>query len=151
MLRYAHSAAAVCCAAMIALAPAANAAPPDDTTGDARETQSVNPALSAGVDMIMISARLGMKALALTIVPIHHFPSFDAIITRESGWNMFAVNPSSGAYGLGQALPPEKMSTHGLDWRINPVTQLRWTYDYMIDRYGSPDAAWAFWQRNNWY
>ncbi|MGV9817607.1 aggregation-promoting factor C-terminal-like domain-containing protein [Nocardia xishanensis] len=151
MLRYAYSAAAVCCAATIALAPAAAAAPPPDDPNDARGTESVNPALSAGVDLFLASARIGVKALALTIVPLHYFPSFDAIITRESGWNMFAVNPSSGAYGLGQALPPEKMSTHGSDWRFNPVTQLRWTYDYMVDRYGSPDAAWVFWQQNHWY
>ncbi|MCP2297526.1 hypothetical protein SAMN04244553_3342 [Nocardia amikacinitolerans] len=151
MLRYFHPAAALCCAALITLAPAATAAPQADPARDARGNQSATPAVSAGVDLIMASARLGMKTLALTIVPIHQFPSFDAIITRESGWNVFAVNPTSGAYGLGQALPPEKMATHGLDWPFNPATQLRWTYDYMVARYGSPDAAWAFWQRNHWY
>ncbi len=95
--------------------------------------------------------RLGTRALALTVVPLHQFPAFDAVITHESGWDLFAINPQSGAYGLGQALPAEKMQTHGWDWRFNPLTQIRWTYDYMNERYGSPDGAWAFWQKHHWY
>ncbi|KAA0025031.1 hypothetical protein FOY51_00565 [Antrihabitans cavernicola] len=64
---------------------------------------------------------------------------------------MFALNPSSGAYGLAQALPAGKMGDTGPDWLINPLTQIRWAYQYMNDRYGSPNAAWAFWQANHWY
>ncbi|MBH0776939.1 aggregation-promoting factor C-terminal-like domain-containing protein [Nocardia bovistercoris] len=95
--------------------------------------------------------RNSLRGLALTVVPLPQFPAFDAVITRESGWNVFAINPSSGAYGLGQALPAFKMSTHGWDWPFNPLTQIRWTYDYMVQRYGGPDQAWEFWQRNHWY
>ncbi|WP_306363529.1 transglycosylase SLT domain-containing protein [Nocardia sp. CC227C] len=91
------------------------------------------------------------KAIALIIVPAHEFPAFDNIITRESGWDIFALNPTSGAYGLPQALPAHKMASHGPDWMFNPVTQIRWAYDYMNERYGSPTAAWAFWQANGWY
>ncbi|WP_225728500.1 MULTISPECIES: transglycosylase SLT domain-containing protein [unclassified Nocardia] len=91
------------------------------------------------------------RAMARLVVPASQFPSFDNIITRESGWNTFAINPVSGAYGLGQALPPEKMASHGPDWRVNPLTQIRWAYDYMNHRYGSPDAAWEFWQQHHWY
>ncbi|WP_433712384.1 transglycosylase SLT domain-containing protein [Nocardia sp. CA-084685] len=104
---------------------------------------------SAGLAASLI--RLGTRALALTVVPLHQFPAFDAVITHESGWDVFAINPQSGAYGLGQALPAEKMQTHGVDWRFNPLTQIRWTYDYMNARYGSPDGAWAFWQQHHWY
>lgn len=92
-----------------------------------------------------------LKAIALTIVPLDQFGSFDQIITHESSWRTFAINPSSGAYGLAQALPAHKMSETGFDWPINPVTQLRWAYRYMCERYGSPNAAWAFWQANHWY
>ncbi|GAB2703097.1 aggregation-promoting factor C-terminal-like domain-containing protein [Nocardia thraciensis] len=95
--------------------------------------------------------RLAPKTMALLIVPPHQFPAFDNVITRESGWNTFAVNKESGAYGLGQALPAHKMGTHGLDWCCNPLTQIRWTYDYMNQRYGGPDGAWAFWQSHGWY
>ncbi|WP_218020175.1 transglycosylase SLT domain-containing protein [Nocardia anaemiae] len=106
-------------------------------------------ATPAGLTLSLI--RLGTRALALTVVPLHQFPAFDAVITHESGWDVFAINPESGAYGLGQALPAEKMQTHGADWRFNPLTQIRWTYDYMNARYGSPDGAWAFWQQHHWY
>jgi hypothetical protein len=95
--------------------------------------------------------RTAPKEIARFIVPPNQFESFDNIITHESSWNMFAVNPSSGAYGLAQALPASKMISAGIDWPINPVTQLRWAYDYMNKRYGSPNAAWVFWQANHWY
>ncbi|MFI6367452.1 transglycosylase SLT domain-containing protein [Nocardia sp. NPDC050630] len=129
----------------------------DDSLAAEETDDAVTPAASphdslttsAGLAASLI--RLGTRALALTVVPLHQFPAFDAVITHESGWDVFAINPQSGAYGLGQALPAEKMQTHGVDWRFNPLTQIRWTYDYMNARYGSPDGAWAFWQQHHWY
>ncbi|BFO21081.1 hypothetical protein SHKM778_74690 [Streptomyces sp. KM77-8] len=59
--------------------------------------------------------------------------------------------PSSGAYGLVQALPASKMASAGSDWKTNPATQIKWGLDYMKDRYGSACDAWSFWQANNWY
>lgn len=75
----------------------------------------------------------------------------DSLWTKESGWNHQAQNPSSGAYGIPQALPGDKMATHGDDWRTNPATQIRWGLDYLDNRYGSPCAAWQFSQANGWY
>lgn len=92
-----------------------------------------------------------VRALARTMVPADQWASFDAVISHESSWNLHATNPSSGAYGLGQALPGSKMASVASDWRTNPVTQLTWTLKYMNDRYGSPNAAWAFWQTHHWY
>jgi hypothetical protein len=114
---------------------------------------TVTDVATAGAALGLFLPLLGLplKGIALTIVPPEQFISFDNVITRESGWNPYAINPRSGAYGLGQALPPEKMATHGPDWRTNPVTQLHWTYDYMNARYGSPNGAWAFWQTHGWY
>ena len=43
------------------------------------------------------------------------------IITHESGWSVTATNPSSGAYGLPQALPGSKMVSEGADWL--PITR----------------------------
>lgn len=74
-----------------------------------------------------------------------------AIITRESGWQINATNPSSGAYGLPQALPGGKMASHGADWQTNPYTQLSWMYDYMVQRYGGIDQALAYWNAHHWY
>ncbi len=65
----------------------------------------------------------------------------DNIIERESGGNVFAMNPD-GAYGIPQALPGSKMATAGADWRTNPKTQIRWMIGYTNDTYGSPCAAW---------
>jgi phage-related protein len=71
--------------------------------------------------------------------------------TKESGWRTRAQNPSSGAYGIPQALPGSKMASAGSDWRTNPNTQIRWGLGYIRSRYGTPAAAWAHSQRTNWY
>lgn len=75
----------------------------------------------------------------------------DKIITQESTWRVTATNPSSGAYGLVQALPGSKMASAGSDWRTNPATQLKWGFGYIEDRYGTPCSAWSFHLANNWY
>jgi hypothetical protein len=70
---------------------------------------------------------------------------------HESGWNHKAVNRSSGATGIPQALPASKMATHGSDYRTNPETQIDWGLDYIKTRYGSPLKAKKFWLSHNWY
>lgn len=69
------------------------------------------------------------------------FGCLDALWSRESGWSVYATNASSGAYGIPQALPAEKMATAGADWRTNPVTQITWGLGYIAEAYGSPCAA----------
>ena len=75
------------------------------------------------------------------------------IIDHESSWNPTNQNASSGAYGLGQALPAGKMAPYGDDYMTNPKTQLKWMYSYMTEgnRYGSIEAAYNFWLAHNWY
>ncbi|MCD0445217.1 hypothetical protein LO763_16505 [Glycomyces sp. A-F 0318] len=70
---------------------------------------------------------------------------------RESGWNETASNPSSGAYGIPQSLPGDKMASHGDDWQTNPATQIAWGLDYIEGRYGSPCGAWSHSESNGWY
>ncbi len=70
---------------------------------------------------------------------------------RESGWNHLAVNPSSGATGIPQSLPGDKMASAGADWQTNPQTQIRWGLSYIKARYGDPLGAWAHFQAKNWY
>lgn len=77
--------------------------------------------------------------------------SFNALEMSEAGWNPKATNPSSGAYGLPQALPKGKMASAGADYATNGETQLRWMMGYIKDRYKDPNNAWSFHQRNNWY
>lgn len=70
---------------------------------------------------------------------------------KESGWNVYASNSSSGAYGIPQALPGNKMASAGADWQTNPATQIAWGLGYIADRYGSPCGAWAHSQSVGWY
>ncbi|GGX68700.1 aggregation-promoting factor C-terminal-like domain-containing protein [Streptomyces anandii] len=92
-----------------------------------------------------------VQAIARQIVPSGQFQCFSNIVNHESTWNYQAVNPSSGAYGLVQALPAGKMASAGADWRTNPATQIKWGLNYMNQRYGSPCDAWSYWQANGNY
>ncbi|MDH6705639.1 hypothetical protein P3T27_002361 [Kitasatospora sp. MAA19] len=106
---------------------------------------------AAVVPAVASAADASPQAIAAQIVPADQLASFSQIVSHESGWNVTATNPSSGSYGLGQALPASKMASAGADWKTNPSTQIKWTLDYMNTRYGSPNAAWSFWQTHHWY
>jgi hypothetical protein len=69
----------------------------------------------------------------------------------ESGWNIYAQNPSSGAYGIPQALPGSKMASAGPNWRSDAATQIRWGLGYIKSLYGSPCGAWSHEQADGWY
>ena len=69
----------------------------------------------------------------------------------ESGWNVTASNPSSGAFGIPQALPGSKMASAGPDWQTDAATQIRWGLGYIQSTYGSPCGAWAHEQADGWY
>jgi hypothetical protein len=70
---------------------------------------------------------------------------------KESGWNVYATNPSSGAYGIPQALPGDKMATAGADWQTNAATQIKWGLGYISGRYGTPCGAWSHSVSVGWY
>lgn len=74
-----------------------------------------------------------------------------ALWNQESGWRWDATNPKSGAYGIPQSLPADKMASAGSDWRTNPATQIKWGIQYIADRYGNPSVAMAHERANNWY
>jgi hypothetical protein len=79
------------------------------------------------------------------------FTCLNLLWNRESGWNYQAYNPSSGAFGIPQALPGYKMAAAGADWRTNPATQIRWGLDYIASTYGTPCGAWGHSQATGWY
>ena len=64
---------------------------------------------------------------------------------------MTAENPTSGAYGIPQALPGSEMSSAGADWQTDAATQIRWGLTYIQGRYGSPCGAWAHEEADGWY
>jgi hypothetical protein len=79
------------------------------------------------------------------------FGCLDSLWTRESNWDHRAENPSSGAFGIPQSLPGNKMASAGADWRTNPLTQIEWGLSYIRDVYGSPCSAWGHSQSTGWY
>lgn len=79
------------------------------------------------------------------------WPALKALWTKESNWNERAQNPSSGAYGIPQALPGDKMASVGADWRTNARTQIVWGLQYIGARYGTPCKAWEHSQAVGWY
>jgi len=70
---------------------------------------------------------------------------------KESSWNIYAHNTGSGAYGIPQALPGEKMASVGSDWKTSAKTQITWGLGYIEGRYGTPCGAWASSQQRGWY
>ena len=79
---------------------------------------------------------------------------FNALVNlwnRESGWNVNCYNSYSGATGIPQALPGNKMASEGDDWQTNGETQIRWGLKYIQGRYGSPSGAWGHFLSHNWY
>ncbi len=79
------------------------------------------------------------------------FKYLNRLWDRESGWNVHASNPYSGAYGIPQAVPGSKMASAGRYWRTSAWTQIRWGLRYIRDVYGSPRRAWDHELRTGWY
>lgn len=69
------------------------------------------------------------------------------IYLKESGNNPGAINKSSGACGLGQALPCSKMPCSLSDY----ACQDNFFTQYMLNRYGTWEAAKAFWLAHRWW
>ena len=65
----------------------------------------------------------------------------------EGGFDPGAINPSSGACGLPQALPCKKMGCSLTDIDC----QLNWMKEYVGDRYGTVEKALSFRKTNGWY
>ncbi|MDT0327931.1 aggregation-promoting factor C-terminal-like domain-containing protein [Nocardiopsis lambiniae] len=97
------------------------------------------------------------KEIALQLVLDQGWPAsefsdcLEPLWEKESNWNHTAQNPSSGAYGIPQSLPGNKMASHGSDWQTNPATQISWGIDYIKGRYGTPCGAWSHSQSVGWY
>jgi septal ring factor EnvC (AmiA/AmiB activator) len=74
------------------------------------------------------------------------------IIMRESSGDPTADNPTSTAFGLGQLLLGNRILYLGADYdTVDCGKQLAAFRAYVRDRYGTAEAAQAFWQANGWY
>lgn len=100
-----------------------------------------------GVTSVNPRDKNALKAIAAEMIGAYGWGAaemqcLDLLWEKESNWNPFAENAESGAYGIPQSWPAEKLATAGADWRTNPVTQMRWGMDYIKAVYGSPCTAW---------
>ncbi|HEU0205864.1 MAG TPA: lytic transglycosylase domain-containing protein [Pseudolysinimonas sp.] len=101
-----------------------------------------DPGTAQGIALEMVTAR-GWGST--------EFDCLVALWNRESHWNVYSLNTSSGAYGIPQALPGSKMASVGADWATNPATQIAWGLGYITGRYGTPCGAWNHSQAKGWY
>jgi hypothetical protein len=116
-------------------------------------------ALVASVTQQVEMARtpMGAKVVARQIMMSEYnwgsyqFECLNRLWTKESHWNYKAHNYRSGAHGIPQALPANRMEIISTDWRKNPVTQMRWGLRYIDIRYETPCKAWAKFKRSNYY
>jgi len=74
------------------------------------------------------------------------------IVMKESGWNPFADNPSSTAFGLGQLVFSQRQNYLGdAADTTDCALQLKAFRGYVRDRYGTAENAWSFWLSHHWY
>ncbi|MEO9129330.1 G5 domain-containing protein [Gardnerella vaginalis] len=71
--------------------------------------------------------------------------------TKESNWRWNAENKSSGAYGIPQSLPADKMASAGANWHEDASIQITWGLSYIRSKYGNPSEAWKHSQEIGWY
>jgi len=116
-------------------------------------------ALAASVSQQVEMARtiIGAKKVTKTIMFSEYawgadqYDCLNRLWTKESHWNYKAHNKRSGAHGIPQALPADRMEVISSDWRTNPVTQIRWGLRYIEARYDNPCSAWAKFKHSRYY
>jgi hypothetical protein len=83
------------------------------------------------------------------------FQCLDHLWQAESHWNHRARNKRTGACGIPQSYPCNKMrgwgKAYGVDYRANPWPQIAWGLQYIDQRYGTPCDAWNRFKRGGGY
>jgi hypothetical protein len=129
----------------------------DEAKADLSDLQS--PGASGGTTQKAVPASVGggnkgivYQAMLAAGYPESEWPPLQNLLNGESGFNSTAKNPSSTAYGMFQFLDTT-WATVGGSKTSDPATQAQYGLAYIKQRYGTPSAAWAFWQRQSphWY
>ena len=115
---------------------------PAHAGGDAVPAAGIPSAGSAQAIALSILTKRGMGN--------DQYSCLVSLWNRESHWSVTAANPS-GAYGIPQAKPGNKMASAGPDWKTNARTQILWGLSYIQGRYSTPCGAWAHSQQTGWY
>lgn len=92
-----------------------------------------------------------LKAYASMQMNETQFKCLNQLYIYESHWNYKAVNLSSKATGIPQALPADKMAVSGADYMTNPYTQINWGLRYIKIRYKTPCNALHHFNRYGWH
>jgi len=116
------------------------AAAPGSHTAPAAGTPNPGSAMAIAHDMVM--AKGWGEA---------QYDCLVALWNKESHWNIYAFNAGSGAYGIPQAVPGNKMASAGADWKTSAKTQITWGLGYIQGRYANPCGAWGHSQSKGWY
>lgn len=78
--------------------------------------------------------------------------ALNALWQRESAWSTTATNPTSGAYGIPQALPASKLPFAAqAAGGSHAAAQILWGLQYVKQRYHDPVGAWGHEQNFGWY
>jgi hypothetical protein len=121
------------------------------TTTSSSSSSSRSGAPAAGTPDPGSAQAYAQSVLASQGMGADQFNCLVALWNRESHWNVYAYNSSTGAYGIPQALPGSKMASAGADWATNFVTQVNWGLGYVDGRYGTPCGAWEHSESTGWY
>jgi hypothetical protein len=141
----ARAAAARAAAARAAAAAAASAAATQQAQAPAAAAPAA-PVSAQGAPQAIAQGMLGSYGWSSS-----QFSCLQPLWNAESGWNVSAANPTSGAFGIPQALPGSKMASAGPNWQTDAATQIRWGLGYIRSLYGSPCGAWSHEQAYGWY
>lgn len=106
-----------------------------------KKTTSLIPAISKSYGEVQAIA----NQMVSSVFGQSEWAAMNILIIRESGYNPNAVNKSSGACGLPQALPCSKIADKSVEGQIN------WMINYVKSRYGTPSNALSFHNSHNWY
>lgn len=128
----------------------------NSATRDAFSTSRITIAVTSSAPAAGVPDPGTAQAIAYTMLQARgmgpdQYSCLVSLWDRESHWNLYASNPSSGAYGIPQALPGNKMASAGADWATNPATQISWGLGYIEGRYATPCGAWAHSEAAGWY
>jgi hypothetical protein len=142
------------------------------TGATAGETASTGAVAAVGGTVSGVSQKANQAAAVLLAAAYGwtggQWTALNNVEMAEAGWNNLAENPSSGAFGIAQALGHGTSGTagkYGNQYGGYGLTtaqaqaanngsagpQIQWMLAYIKATYGDPEAAWAHEQSNHWY